>query len=46
MDFFKPKYLIHGHIHLYELNEVHKTQYRDTTVLNCYDHLVLEFDHV
>jgi Icc-related predicted phosphoesterase len=46
MRWFEPKYLIHGHIHLYQLNEVRRTVYRKTTVLNCYDHLVLEVDHV
>lgn len=46
MDWFKPRYLIHGHIHLYELNEVRRSVYRKTTILNCYDHLVLEIDDV
>lgn len=46
MRWFEPRYLIHGHIHLYELNEVRRTEYRKTTILNCYDHLVLEVEHV
>lgn len=44
MDWFKPKFLIHGHIHLYELQENRKTQYKNTLVLNCYDHYVLDFE--
>lgn len=46
MKWFKPRYLIHGHIHLYELNEVRRTTYLQTEVVNCYDHLVLEIDDV
>lgn len=42
MKWFRPRYLIHGHIHLYELNEVRRSTYLDTQVINCYDHLVLE----
>lgn len=45
MNWFKPKYLIHGHIHLYELNEVRRTSYKETLVVNCYDHIVLEFEN-
>jgi len=44
MKWFKPRYLIHGHIHLYELNEVRRTTYLKTEVVNCYDHLVLDFE--
>lgn len=42
MKWFKPKYLIHGHIHIYELNEPRRTTYLKTEVINCYDHVVLE----
>lgn len=44
MKWFEPRYLVHGHIHLYELNEVRRTVYRKTEVVNCYDHLVLEVE--
>jgi Icc-related predicted phosphoesterase len=42
MRVFKPKYLIHGHIHLYDLSAVRATKYHDTLVLNAYNHYVLE----
>ncbi len=42
MRVFKPKYLIHGHIHLYDLSEVRTTKYRDTLVVNAYSHFILE----
>jgi Icc-related predicted phosphoesterase len=44
MRAFKPKYLLHGHVHLYDLNAVRKSQYADTTIINVYDHFVLEID--
>jgi len=46
MKWFEPRYLVHGHIHLYELNETRRTRYLKTEVVNCYDHLVLEIDDV
>jgi Icc-related predicted phosphoesterase len=42
MRVFKPKYLIHGHIHLYDLLEVRTTKYHDTLVINAYSHFILE----
>jgi Icc-related predicted phosphoesterase len=41
MRVFKPKYLIHGHIHLYDLSEVRTTRYYDTLVINAYSHYVI-----
>lgn len=43
MRVFKPEYLIHGHIHIYDQRTIKKTRYMDTIVLNAYDHLVLEY---
>jgi Icc-related predicted phosphoesterase len=42
MKVFKPKYLIHGHIHLYDLSAVRTTMYQDTLVLNAYSHYVVD----
>ncbi|MDR2403820.1 MAG: metallophosphoesterase [Spirochaetaceae bacterium] len=42
MRVFKPKYLIHGHIHLYDLSDVRLTTYGDTQVLNAYSHYTIE----
>ncbi len=41
---FKPRYLLHGHIHLYDRNEKRETQYHDTLVINVYDHYVLRIE--
>ena len=39
---FKPRYLVHGHVHLYSLNDKRISQYQQTTVVNAYDHIVIE----
>jgi Icc-related predicted phosphoesterase len=39
---FKPKYLIHGHIHLYSLSDVRVTEYEGTRVINAYGHYVID----
>jgi len=44
MRCFKPRYLLHGHIHLYDRNEKRETPYHDTVVINVYDHYVLKFE--
>ena len=42
MKVFKPKYLIHGHIHLYDMNEERCTQRDNTKVINAYNHFVFD----
>lgn len=42
LRWFTPRYMIHGHIHLYDLNEIRKTLYNKTEIYNAYDHIVLE----
>ena len=42
MRWFKPQYLIHGHIHLYDNREERKTQYCETWVLNAFGYQVLD----
>ena len=44
MKAFRPKYLIHGHIHLYDLSDVRITQWGETTVVNAYGHYILQYD--
>jgi Icc-related predicted phosphoesterase len=39
---FKPRYLIHGHIHLYSLTDVRVTDYEGTRVINAYGHYVID----
>jgi hypothetical protein len=42
MRTFKPKYLIHGHIHLYDLSDVRTTWYNQTQVINAYSHYIID----
>ena len=43
IEHFKPAMLIHGHIHLYDLQAVRATQSKETMVINCYSHLVIDY---
>ena len=43
MRWFKPAYLVHGHIHLYDLNAKRVFQYENTTVVNAYNHYIIEY---
>ena len=40
---FKPKYLVHGHIHLYDLSDVRCTKWENTTIVNAYSHYIIDF---
>ncbi len=42
MKKFKPRYLVHGHIHLYDLQDIRVSNYLDTTVINAYSHYILD----
>jgi len=42
LDKFKPAYLIHGHIHLYDRNIKREIIYNETRIINVYDYYVLE----
>ncbi|TVR69420.1 MAG: metallophosphoesterase [Spirochaetaceae bacterium] len=44
--YFRPRYLLHGHIHLYDINEERTTSYEDTRIINVYDHFVLDVEPV
>jgi len=44
MRTFRPRYLVHGHVHLYDRNAVREARYAETTVLNAYDHVVFEIE--
>ena len=41
---FKPRYLLHGHRHVYNPLEVTETQYEQTMVINVYPYKVFEID--
>lgn len=41
---YKPRYLLHGHTHLYDRNESRIIEYNGTTVINCFNYQVLDLD--
>jgi len=45
MKVFKPRYLVHGHIHLYDLCDVRCTKWEDTLVVNAYSHYIINLDN-
>ncbi|MDR2552568.1 MAG: metallophosphoesterase [Treponema sp.] len=44
MRTFKPRYLVHGHIHLYDLADVRSTLYEQTIVINAYGQYLIQTD--
>ncbi len=44
MRWFKPRYLLHGHIHIYRRDEVTQSRYHETEVINVYPYRVLELE--
>jgi len=44
MGRFRPRYLIHGHVHVYYPSETTESVYQDTRVLNTYGYRTLEMD--
>jgi Icc-related predicted phosphoesterase len=43
MDAARPRYLLHGHSHVYRSDAVTQTRYKDTTVVNVYPYRVIEW---
>ena len=44
MKVFKPRYLVHGHRHVYNPMEITESQYLDTCVLNIYPYKVMDIE--
>jgi hypothetical protein len=44
MRWFRPRYLLHGHIHLYRQDTVTRTPYCDTEVVNVYPYRILDLE--
>lgn len=44
MERFRPRFLVHGHVHVYNPKQAIETQYRDTTVINAYGYRTIEID--
>ncbi len=44
MKVFKPQYLVHGHRHVYNPNEITETQFSETKVINIYPYKILDIE--
>ncbi|MFZ1754893.1 MAG: metallophosphoesterase [Caldilineaceae bacterium] len=44
MRYFRPRYLLHGHIHIYRNDAITSTRYLETDVMNVYPYRILEID--
>ena len=44
MRTFEPRYLVHGHVHLYDRNAAREAHYGNTTIINAYDHVVIDLE--
>ena len=44
IKYFKPKYLLHGHTHLYDSNINRVFTYMETKIINCYDYQILDLE--
>lgn len=45
MRYFRPRYLLHGHIHVYRRNVPRITRYHQTNVINVYPYYTLDYDN-
>jgi Icc-related predicted phosphoesterase len=43
MQWFRPKYLLHGHIHIYRRDTIRETRYGETAVINVYPYYLLQY---
>lgn len=41
---FRPRYLVHGHVHLYDTTERREQAYAGSRVVNAYDHCLIEIE--
>ena len=41
---FRPRYHLHGHVHVYRQDEVVRTRYEETEVINVYPYKLLTID--
>ena len=39
---FKPKYMVHGHIHLYDIQDIRVSKFEETTIVNAYSHIIID----
>lgn len=43
MEEYRPKYFVHGHVHInYGRDFVRESKYEDTTIINAYERYIIE----
>jgi Icc-related predicted phosphoesterase len=42
MRLFKPRFLLHGHIHIYDSSTIRKSRFCETDIINVYGHYILD----
>ncbi len=45
IQIFKPRYLVHGHVHLWDRAGERRSRYYSTEVVNAYDHCIIEMEN-
>jgi Icc-related predicted phosphoesterase len=46
MEWYHPRFMLHGHVHTYDRRTVTQTQYMDTCIMNINPSMVLQIDPV
>ena len=44
LEWYRPRYMLHGHVHTYDRRKTTRTQYRDTCIININPITVLEIE--
>lgn len=44
MEWYRPRYMLHGHVHTFDRRDIVETKYHDTTIMNINPVTVLEID--
>jgi Icc-related predicted phosphoesterase len=46
LDWYRPRYMVHGHVHTYDRRTTTRTQYQDTCIININPITVLDVEPV
>ncbi len=44
LNWYRPRYMVHGHVHTWDRRKTTRTQYRDTCILNINPYTVLDIE--
>jgi uncharacterized protein len=46
LEWYRPRYMVHGHVHTYDRRKTTRTQYQDTCIMNINPVTVLDIDPI